>query len=212
MTQSAASESVSDPDPDVDSGPIADADAPLGDLVERGSVVMVMTMIDGRHTSRPVTVAEVDRTYLRFLVDGSADWMRAITEGRAEVHVTLSDNRKNTYLSLNGKVRTTADHDVIERLWSAPAGAFFDGPTDPNLAVLVLEVEEGSYWDSPSGRLGQATRPAQGRPRPPHRRRRPRRHRHLTRPEELDFHKQNRADLHDFAPQNRDGGVRDRRW
>ena len=42
-----------------------------------------MTMIDGRHTSRPVTVAEVDRTYLRFLVDGSADWMRAITEGRA---------------------------------------------------------------------------------------------------------------------------------
>jgi len=167
VTQSAASDSVSVPDPDVDSGPIADADAPLGDRVERGSVVMVMTMIDGRHTSRPVTVAEVDRTYLRFLVDGSADWMRAITEGRAEVHVTLSDNRKNTYLSLNGKVRTTADHDVIERLWSAPAGVFFDGPTDPNLAVLVLEVEEGSYWDSPSGRLGQAIAPlkaALGRP------------------------------------------------
>jgi general stress protein 26 len=165
VTQSAAPASA--PDPDVDSGPIVDADAPLGDLVEPGSVVMVMTMIEGRHSSRPVTVAEVDRAYLRFLVDGSADWMRAITEGRAEVHATLSDNRKNTYLSLNGKVRTTADHDVIERLWSAPAGAFFDGPTDPNLAVLVFEVEEGSYWDAPSGRLGQAIallKAALGRP------------------------------------------------
>jgi general stress protein 26 len=165
VTESAATEST--PDPDVDSGPLAETDARLDDLVAPGSVVMVMTMIEGRHSSRPVTVAEVDRTHLRFLVDGSADWMRAISEGRAEVHVSLSDNRKNTYASLNGKVRTTVDRSLIERLWSAPAEAFFDGPTDPNLAVLVLEVEEGSYWDAPSGRLGQAIallKAALGRP------------------------------------------------
>jgi general stress protein 26 len=134
-----------------------DAAKPLADLVSPGSVLMLMTMIDGSHSSRPITVAEVSDGTLRFLVDGSTEWMRAISEGRALVHATMSDTRANTFVALDGRPRASADRAEIDRLWSPPAAAFFDdGRDDPDIAVLTMEVRDGVYWDGPAGRVGRA--------------------------------------------------------
>lgn len=127
----------------------------LDELLDPGSFVMLMTMVDGVHSSRPITVAEVDGTALRFLVDDRADWMQAVTAGRAEIHGTVSDNRANTFLAFNGSAAVSKDRAEIDRLWSAPAGAYFEGgQDDPGVAVLTVDVSGGEYWDSPSGRLG----------------------------------------------------------
>jgi len=125
---------------------------PLDDLVSAGDTVMLMTMIGDEHSSRPLTVAEIEGQRIGILVDTTSEWSRAVD--RATIHITLSDVRENRFLALNGNARMSSDRAVIDRLWNPFAGAFFDGKDDPNLAVLFFDVTEGQYWDSPSGRIG----------------------------------------------------------
>lgn len=126
----------------------------LDDLFAPGDTVMLMTMIDGAHSSRPMTVAGVEGSRLSFLVDARTEWFDPVAAGRADVHVTLADVRHNTYAALNGPTRVSRDPGEIALLWSPAAGAFFDGENDPSIAVLHVTATDGQYWDSPSGRLG----------------------------------------------------------
>jgi hypothetical protein len=90
------------------------------------------------------------------LVERTAAFLRRRTPGGDPVdfHVALSDVRHNKYAALNGTASVTRDRTEIERLWNPGAAAFFEGKDDPNLAVLHFNVNDGQYWDSPSGRLG----------------------------------------------------------
>ena len=133
-----------------------DAAKPLSELVEGGTIVMLMTMIGDDHTSRPLSVAEVSGHRLGFLVDATTEWATAISDGSATVHATVCDVRKNHYLSLAGAASITLDHDEVERLWNPAAAAYFDGPDDASVGVLRFEVDGGEYWDAPSGRVGSA--------------------------------------------------------
>ena len=127
---------------------------PLDDLLKLGDTVMLMTMIGDEHSSRPMTVAEIDGSRIGLLVDTTAEWTAAVDQGIATVHVTLSDVRANRFVALNGTCSMSADRADAERLWNPAAGAFFDGKDDPNLSVLFFDVTEGEYWDSPNGRIG----------------------------------------------------------
>jgi general stress protein 26 len=128
----------------------------LDDLVTgTPPVAMVMTMVGDVHSSRPVTVAEVSQTHLSFLVSASAAWVEAVNTGEATLHVTLANDSHTSYLSLNGTGSVDQDEAIKRRLWAAPANAWFDGPDDPDLAVLRFEVEDGRFWDGPDGPLGR---------------------------------------------------------
>ena len=118
-------------------------------------VAMIMTMVGSSHTSRPVTIAEVDGNRLSFLVSRQAEWVEAIQQLAAKVHVTCASDAQNTYLSLNGSATISHDATACRRLWSHAASVWFSGPDDPDLAVLVFDVLEGRYWDGPDGRLGR---------------------------------------------------------
>ncbi len=134
----------------------ADPPLPLDDLVDPGNFVMLMTMIDETHTSRPITVAAVTGSRLSFLVDRTASWMQAVIAGRAAVHATMADVKESTFLAFNGRVSVVADRAEVERLWNPGASVFFDGKDDPNAVVLHFDVTDGEYWDAPSGRIGRA--------------------------------------------------------
>ena len=126
----------------------------LSDLFDGGDTVMFMTMVGDEHSSRPMTVADVDSARLDFLVDTTADWYDAVAAGSAVVHVTLSDVRHNQYAALNGTATVSRDRGEIDRLWNPGASAFFEGKDDPNIAAMHFEVSDGQYWDLPSGRIG----------------------------------------------------------
>jgi general stress protein 26 len=126
----------------------------LADLFDGGDTVMLMTMIDMDHSSRPMTVARVEAGRLSFLVDATADWYAPVQSGTAVCHITLSDVRHNEFAALNGRAHTTRDRQDIEALWNVGASAYFEGKDDPNIAVMHFDVTEGQYWDGPSGRLG----------------------------------------------------------
>jgi len=127
----------------------------LADLISGGTVAMLMTMIGDEHTSRPLTVAGVEGGRVSFLVDRTADWAEALG-ATTPVHLSVSDVRENTYLSLQGRATVTPDRATIDRLWNPAAAAFFDGKDDPSVAALHFDVSTGEYWDSPSGRIGSA--------------------------------------------------------
>jgi len=130
-----------------------DPDKPLAELVEGGTTVMFGTMMAGRFESRPLTIAAVDGNRLSILVDTTSPWVGALSAD-SSAHLTVSDTRENTYVSLDGDARVHRDPATIERLWTPFAGAFFEGKDDPRLAVLEFDAESGSYWTAPSGRIG----------------------------------------------------------
>ncbi|MCU1360070.1 MAG: ral stress protein, partial [Ilumatobacteraceae bacterium] len=111
---------------------------------------------NGVWTSRPLTCLDVDRSSLRFLVDGTADWVTGLASPGTAVHVTFSDPKQNTFVSVNGTPSVVDDRAEIDRLWTAAAAAFFHGPEDADIRVLQVDVTDGSWWDGPSGRVGQA--------------------------------------------------------
>ena len=138
-----------------DSG--SDGSRMIGGLIQGGhTIAMVMTMVDGQHTSRPVTVIEVHDSDLKCLVDQRSEWVHSVSQGHAVAHVSIADERHNTYLSLNGHATITRDAAELVRLWSPLAKPWFDGPTDPNLAVLTFTTTDGQYWDGPDGKIASA--------------------------------------------------------
>jgi len=124
-----------------------------GLLTSGHTIAMVMTMVDGEHTSRPVTIVEARRNRVSFLVSRAVDWVEAIVAGRAVVHVTVADDGDSTYLSLQGTASVVTDTAERERLWTPVAKAWFTGPDDPDLAVLRFDVTGGTWWDGPSGHV-----------------------------------------------------------
>jgi general stress protein 26 len=132
-----------------------DPDKALADLVSPGTTVMLTTADQrGRLDSRPITVAKVDGTVSSYLIDSTAAWVPAL-RSTPSVHLTVSDDRHNAYVSVNGLASLSDDQSTIDALWNPAAAAFFDGGReDPNITVLRVDATEGQYWTAPSGRIG----------------------------------------------------------
>lgn len=122
----------------------------LHDVVKSGDVAMLVSHHGGHASSRPLTVAKIDGDTLLFLVDRTAGWFDDVGVG-TDVHVAISASGRNDWVSLNGTAMTSTDRATIDELWSAPAGAYFDGKDDPNISVLGVAVRDGEYWSAPGG-------------------------------------------------------------
>ncbi|MEO6570373.1 MAG: pyridoxamine 5'-phosphate oxidase family protein [Ilumatobacteraceae bacterium] len=133
---------------------MTDAPKDLASLFSGGDTVMVATRQGTFVDARPLTVAGVRAPTIEMLVDAATEWAAAVADGD-QVLLSKSDNRSNTWVTVTGTLAISSEPAEIDRLWSPPAEAFFDeGRATPGIAVLAVEVVEGSYWTSPSGRLG----------------------------------------------------------
>ena len=130
-----------------------DAARPLDELMEPGATLMVGT--GGAELEfRPMTVARVRGDTIEMLLDSNEQWVRSLSDGDV-AHVTMSDNRGNTWVSLLGVASVSSDPDLIDELWNPAAAAYFDdGRDSPGIAVLRITGERGTYWSTPSGRIG----------------------------------------------------------
>lgn len=127
----------------------------LSELLDPGMTLMVGTPSStGVLDSRPLTVADVQGDMIRVLVDTTAEWADQARAGET-AHVTVNDNRKNTWIALDARMALSTDDDEIDELWNPFAGAYFDdGRDSPNIGVLHIDVKVGTYWTAPSGRVG----------------------------------------------------------
>ena len=101
-----------------------DAAKPLEELMEPGSTLMVGTGATELEF-RPMTVARVAGDTIEMLLDSNEQWVQSLNNGD-QAHVTMSDNRANTWVSLRGKASISSDPALIDELWNPAAAAYFD--------------------------------------------------------------------------------------
>lgn len=130
-------------------------DRTLSDSLDGLNIAMVATADDsGTWRARPLSLAGHEGDVLSFLVSVDADWVAALEVTGSPTTVTFSDPSKNTYVAVQGSARTVEDRTRTKELWNAGAGAYFEGPEDPQVRVLDVTVSYGEYWDGPHGRVG----------------------------------------------------------
>ena len=132
-----------------------DAPKALADLVHPGTTLMVGFESAGSALEfRPLTVARVAGARVEILLDTSEPWAKALHEGDL-AHVTVSDTRENTWVSLRGRTSMTTAPNVIDELWTPFAEAYFDdGRNTPGITVMRIDATDGHYWTTTSGRIG----------------------------------------------------------
>jgi len=113
----------------------------------------------GRLSSRPMTLqqSEFDST-LWFFASRSTDFVDDL-QRHAAVNVSCMDADDSFYLSISGRATVVDDPARARSLWSAMNEAWFpQGPTDPDLALLRVDVERAEVWKSDTNRMVQMLR------------------------------------------------------
>ncbi len=72
------------------------------------------------------------------------------------VNVVYANPSSDTYVSVSGTASILADPAKKEQLWSKMAKAWFPGgPTDPDLALVQVDIIHANYWDVKESKLVQ---------------------------------------------------------
>lgn len=117
-------------------------------ILDKGRIAIVTTRsMSNRLHSRPLALlgdgADFDGTLEFFTADPSSKTQDVSFD--PEVNVSVADG--HGYLSLSGLATVAHDHDRIAELWTAGSAAWFDGPDDPTIALLRVNVTTVEYWD-----------------------------------------------------------------
>lgn len=132
--------------------PISPAIEKLADLIQGIEVAILTTVAeDGSLRSRPMAVQKqrFDGSLWFFTRQNSLKTHEVQEDQR--VNVSFADPESQRYVSVSGEAELVRDHARFERLWNPMYRAWFpDGPGDPNLALLRVDVQHAEYWDSSS--------------------------------------------------------------
>ena len=111
---------------------------------------------DGTLRSRPMGTQQVE-------FDGDLWFFTGADSGKVHeiqhdqhVNVSYAAPEDNRYVSVSGTAQLVRDQSKIKELWNPLLKAWFpNGPDDPNIALLKINVHEAEYWDSPSSTMVQ---------------------------------------------------------
>ena len=127
----------------------------LPDALQGIQIAMVVTSSpDGEFRSRPLAIATHDARRLKFLVERDADWVRELARDN-RINLSLTDKDHGRYVSLSGKGQVSSAKQDIEDAWNTGAKAYFDGPDDPRIALLTVEVSHGEFWSGSTTSTGR---------------------------------------------------------
>lgn len=134
--------------------------ARIAKLLENIDIAMFTTRgRDGYLVSRPLStqVANFDGT-IWFMVSAESSKVGEIARD-PHVNVGYAAKDKNTYVSVAGTAQVLRDQARIDALWNDFYKAFWpDGPTDPRIRLVRVDVATVEYWDGPGTIVGQAIR------------------------------------------------------
>ena len=121
---------------------------------ERFGFLTTITM-DGRLTSRPMTLQEVE-------FDGDL-WFFAERDSHPVQHIAASPEVNvgvgsgGSWVSLTGDAVVVEDAAKKRELWNSAVEAWFpQGPDDDSVVLIKVQADSAEYWDTPGGRLATA--------------------------------------------------------
>jgi general stress protein 26 len=131
----------------------------LWDLIHDIRFAMFTTRHDNGHLhSRPVTTqnSKLDEdANLWFFMSRAGDPV-ADLKSDPTVSVVYADPNKDRYVSVSGTASVVENPAKKQQLWSKLAEAYFPaGVTDPDLALVRVQIIHASYWDVKESKLVQ---------------------------------------------------------
>jgi general stress protein 26 len=132
----------------------AEKNEKLGELIKEIGIAMLTTVAaDGHLRSRPMGYQHPRGHWdgkLYFFTHASTPKVDEV-EHEHQVNVSFANPQKQDYVSVSGTARVSRDKAKMAELWNPFLKTWFpDGLEDPQIALLVIDVEAAEYWDSPS--------------------------------------------------------------
>jgi general stress protein 26 len=129
--------------------------AKLESLIRDIGVAMITTKSpDGSIHSRPMASP-------KHSFDGDLYFFTAVdslkaheVEQESQVNVSFAEPKNERYVSISGKASVVKDVVMAREMWNPlMKGWFPEGPDDPTLALLKVEIEHAEYWDAKSSKM-----------------------------------------------------------
>lgn len=130
----------------------------LGELIKDIEVAMLTTRTsDGSLLSRPIQTLKLDANgELIFFTAAKSHKVEDLTDD-STANLAYADPGEHRYVSVRGRARMDRDDDTIHELWSPAQKIFFpEGPDDPNLMVLRIDVRDAAYWEAADNFVARA--------------------------------------------------------
>jgi general stress protein 26 len=112
------------------------------DKVRMHSILALATHDEGGPRVRPITAVPHDGEVYVLTGTGDAKMAQLAHDPRFEFYVTVKDGESTGYVRFQGTARQVEDLDRRREVCdvSGFADQYFDGPEDPNLALLHLDI------------------------------------------------------------------------
>jgi general stress protein 26 len=121
-----------------------------------GTGMLTTIGTDGTMASRPMMPLNMDGegSIWFFTKRNSHDKEAPVNQ----LNLTFTDEGNGKFVSLSGSSTLLHDQTKIDAWWSPMMKTWFpEGPHDPSLALLRVEVQGGEYWSSSSSAVVRFT-------------------------------------------------------
>jgi general stress protein 26 len=124
-------------------------------LAELDTIMLVTRTPEGLMRARPMALQDLDavKDCDLWLVTGEETPKVAEISEEHSVCVAALRSRDRAYVSISARADVQRNPAEIRRLWQPSWKAWFDGPDDPRIAIMKLEVLRAEYWEPEGGRL-----------------------------------------------------------
>ena len=118
-------------------------DEPIAMLTTRGSA--------GELRARPMaTVNKSPESAVWFMTREGSPKLTEILRDPI-VCIAYANPRKEVFVSISGRASIVHDRAKVQELWSEPARVWFpQGPDDPEIRLVEVDVHSAEYWEGPS--------------------------------------------------------------
>jgi general stress protein 26 len=111
---------------------------------EFDSAMLVTHTPEGGLHARPMSIVKVEpEAELWFATRIQTS---KVDELNADHHVLVVMQSTNRNLSISGRARIIRDSNLVQELWNESLRLWFRGPSDPELALILVEPDEAEYW------------------------------------------------------------------
>ncbi len=128
--------------------------AKVAELIKDIRIAMFVSLdASGQPHSRPMATQEApfDGT-LWFMTSADSPKVEEIA-ANPRVNVAYMSTAAASYLSVSGDADVLNDRGRIGELWNPLLRAWFDGPDDPTIRLIRVQVDAAEYWDTPGGKV-----------------------------------------------------------
>ena len=130
--------------------------AELREMLKEFDTTMLVTQTpDGHLRGRPMAMQEIEDLEDCDLWLVTSDDSPKVAEINLEhdVCVVCYRPQDRAYISISARARSERNPLEVKRLWKPDWKAWWDGPEDPSITILKLDVQRAEYWEPEGGRL-----------------------------------------------------------